>query len=102
MNRVPRRPAASLPPLRGRAAAFSEAGGAATPLAPPRLRIPPRSGTTTLVRVEVRSPCDGLHPFWGHLLEVAPGLQLLLHRPTLAVLTVFGLMLLSFMLGRIH
>jgi hypothetical protein len=52
--------------------------------------------------VEVRSPCDGLHPFWGRLLEVAPGLQLLLHRPTLAVLTVFGLMLLSFMLGRIH
>jgi hypothetical protein len=102
MNRVPRRPAAALPPLRGRAAAFSEPGGADTPLARPRLRLPASPGRTTVVKVEVGSPCDGLPPFWGRLLEVAPGLRLLLHRPTMALLTLVGLLLVSFLLGRIH
>ena len=75
MNRVPRRPAAALPPLRGRAAAFIEVGGGDTPVARPRLRLPTSSGRTSAVKVEVRTPCDGLHPFWGRLLEVSPGLQ---------------------------
>jgi hypothetical protein len=101
MNRIPRRPAPS-PPLRGRAAAFAEAGGGETPLSRSRLRLPSSPGRTTVLRVEVRTPCDGLHPFWGRLLEVAPGLRLLLHRPPMALLTLLGLLLLSFMLGRIH
>ena len=30
------------------------------------------------------------------------GLQLLLHRPTMALLTLFGLLVFSFLLGLIH
>lgn len=66
-----------------------------------RLRVPASPGRTTIVKVEVETPCDRLHPFWRRLPERTPGLRLLLHHLTRALASLPGLLLLSFMLGRV-